>query len=1178
MRLLLKFLRAVVIWVGPFLVLLLMVLAGLGYWVFSTPAGTRWALVLATGQLGGEVAGVQGTLREGVQVGRFDLFTPDFDLQLRQFKLEVNWSGLPERRVHIRELSAGSVVADVRTPDTSEPAAPFEMPVLPVSIALDRLAVDQLRVTLNNEPLPVTVHDLSTAVAVGPQGVSLALASLTLKHTDLRVALQGQAQVHALAAPWPFTVSLHAQAQAAHTDSPLCVRQHVPSLPASGGEGCEIVLDAQAQGDLDFLTLTALGQGQGLHLDAALALRPQAVIPVQSAQVALTLPDASSLKAAVDWTSLEHETARRDRVHGTLDLQALNLGGLLAGAGLPDALLTLQSRFDVVLHDQKEPVSLSFEATIDKNSRWNKEPLQGTLALVADNPVAGAQPEPDWSQLVHVLQIPRFDTDLTLGRNHIKTSGALGAPDARLALDISAPVLAAFWPGLPGGVRVQGDIAGNSQAHRLDLKTVYTPPGSRSETVGAAPTDLQVQAQGQWLQAPVADEGWQGRINLLSVRHAAFGVRTAAAVPVRFFMTPADGAPQWWVDATRVDLLLRDQRLFTLDHTRSQGRADHWATQGAIRQVSVSPALVEQVQKALGLHQAAEASGERGGIRVRGDQRARQWAMDLGLDWDLRFAGALDGAINLRRIAGDVMVPAEPPFALGLTQLELGVRARPAQGGNSQLNASLALATREMGRLSVKADTVLRHTREKGFLLDPADLIRADVDAAIDDLGWTRLVLGDAVELGGKLVADLQVQGRVDGRWSGSGDIRGDNLRVVSLDQGVRLLNGTLRARLRDERLLLDSLTFPAVLRVTPKEWRTAEWVSQNPAAKGGSLTLSGDWHLMDSEGTIRIKPYRYPILQRSDRYAMISGEIAIKAALPVIDINGQITADAGWFDLDMLGGIPTLDSDVIVLKPGEKTVPPPPVPSEISMVLKVDLGPRFYLTGYGVNSGLVGDMTLTMGQGKLTALGALRTRGGAIEAYGQRLQLRRGTVTFQGDVTSPVLNIEALRTGLQVEAGVRVSGTARRPRIDLVSYPDVSEIEKLTWLLLGHGPNDSGGDVALLFSVGSSFLSDGEPFYRKFGIDEVSMRSGNLGAAGSILPAESVVSRMDSGPSAVENRFISVSKRLASGFTVGVHQALNDTGTVGRASYRLAQGLNAELTAGTVNGLALVYRWFSRD
>src|SRR3546814_9841017 len=114
------------------------------------------------------------------------------------------------------------------------------------------------------------------------------------------------------------------------------------------------------------------------------------------------------------------------------------------------------------------------------------------------------------------------------------------------------------------------------------------------------------------------------------------------------------------------------------------------------------------------------------------------------------------------------------------------------------------------------------------------------------------------------------------------------------------------------------------------------------------------------------------------------------------------------------------------------------------------------------------------MHDGKLTADGALRTRGGAIDVYGQHLQLRRGSITFQGDIANPVLNIEALRTGVAVEAGVRVAGTAKRPRIDLVSYPAVSELEKLSWLLLGHGPDGSGGDLALLFSVGTSFLGDG--------------------------------------------------------------------------------------------------------
>src|SRR5690606_5441138 len=151
-------------------------------------------------------------------------------------------------------------------------------------------------------------------------------------------------------------------------------------------------------------------------------------------------------------------------------------------------------------------------------------------------------------------------------------------------------------------------------------------------------------------------------------------------------------------------------------------------------------------------------------------------------------------------------------------------------------------------------------------------------------------------------------------------------------------------------------------------------------------------------------------------RYAMVSGDLRVAAQLPSMAINGSITADAGWAGLEMLNGIPTLDGDVGVLRPGEEQQAPS-VPLDLSTDLKVDLGPRFYLTGFGVNSGLVGDMRISMIGDKLTGIGALRTRGGAIEAYGQRLQLRRGTITFQGDITNPTLNIEALRTGLAVEA-----------------------------------------------------------------------------------------------------------------------------------------------------------------
>src|SRR5699024_10425528 len=151
-----------------------------------------------------------------------------------------------------------------------------------------------------------------------------------------------------------------------------------------------------------------------------------------------------------------------------------------------------------------------------------------------------------------------------------------------------------------------------------------------------------------------------------------------------------------------------------------------------------------------------------------------------------------------------------------------------------------------------------------------------------------------------------------------------------------------------------------------------------------------------------------------------------------------------------------------------------------------------------------------------------------------------------------------ALRTGYAVEAGVAVRGTARHPRTDLVSYPDVDQAEKLSWLLFGHGSDSSSGDLALLLSVGSSLISGEEPLYRKLGIDEVTVQQGELGSAGSILPSYTLVKGIDDASSDAEKQFLQASKALGSNITVSLQQALSDSGTVGRASYRLVRGLTA--------------------
>ena len=107
--------------------------------------------------------------------------------------------------------------------------------------------------------------------------------------------------------------------------------------------------------------------------------------------------------------------------------------------------------------------------------------------------------------------------------------------------------------------------------------------------------------------------------------------------------------------------------------------------------------------------------------------------------------------------------------------------------------------------------------------------------------------------------------------------------------------------------------------------------------------------------------------------------------------------------------------------------------------------------------------------------------------------------------------------------------------------------------------------------------ISGGEPFYRKFGLDDVTVRSGAIGSSGSILPDRTVASSINRHSEDLAQQFVVASKRFANGITLSIEQSMGGTGTVGRASYLLRPGLSADIKAGTVSGLSLVYRTFFR-
>ncbi len=1222
MKWLLRLLRRFLIWLGPALVLLLAVILGFAAWVVASEPGTRWALGTAVHYAKGSVGGIEGSLWHGLKIGNLSIDVPNASIRIHDLELEVEWRELLDRRLHARTLSAGLLDIDILRPDQEpEDDAPFSLPALPVRVALDRFYVGELGMKIDGEPLLLNVQNLETSLAITENQAQLLFRSLHLGHDQIDADIEGELRLEALEAPWPLKVHLQTQAHSSTPDSPLCLRHFLPDLPtvaAVAGSteaepsdhplteiselsaACALDVDVLMHGTLDDLDVAVKGDGQDVDFSANAKLAPQAGFIVRQADLDVRLADGSSLTGNLNWSLLEEGAGVYDHVVGSLQADRLNLR-LAAGDALPPGAVTAGVDFDARLRDHRDLIAARIDVTIDPASRWNQHEASGTLHVQIDNTLAATHSTAPGAVSSHAsvgadayvladspaaapplwqgLRLSRLDTDIRIGNAHLKTQGSLGVSDSKLQIDVSAARLADLWPDTPGGVALAAQLEGSLAKHRVELKGNVVPDVEAPKDqagLGKAPIDMHIALAGGWEDEPGIQPGvWSGAVSTLQATHAALGLDLQR--PVSLTVTPQAIQPawQWQVGETALAVKLSARESTVIRHDGSRGGQGRWQTQGRIEKMVVSAQTIGDLKALVASVEGRPA--DRGRVTIANETANADVEIVFAADWKLAFDRALSGDVNVKRLSGDFIVPAEPSFPLGLETMDVHIAARPADQGSSRVTAELTVATKEMGRATAKASTLLHASPEGGFDVRDSDVKTVEVHADIGNLAWLSLFVGDAMDIGGSLHADVSARSRPDGTWATSGTVTGEQIRVVRVDDGVRLLDGELRGHFENDQFILDRLYFPARLRVTPQEWRTAEWVSENPDAKDGGLTLTGSWSLYESTGLINIDLYRYPLLQRSDRYAMVTGKLAVDAPGEKFAISGNIMVDAGWVDMDMLASVPSLDSDVVVIRAGE-TVGQASAPVDIELDIIVDLGPRFYITGYGVNSGLVGQMRIMMSGGRLTAEGALRTRGGAIEIYGQRLQLRRGTITFQGDITNPVLNIEALRTGLAVEAGVRVAGTAKRPRIDLVSYPDVSDVQKLSWLLLGRGPDDSGGDAALLFSVGTSFLAGGEPFYRKFGIDELSLRSGELGSTGSLLPVESVVRDLDSGTSDIERRFLVASKNIAAGFTLSLEQALSDTGTVGRISYRLARGLSAELSVGTVNGIALIYRTIFTD
>jgi translocation and assembly module TamB len=166
----------------------------------------------------------------------------------------------------------------------------------------------------------------------------------------------------------------------------------------------------------------------------------------------------------------------------------------------------------------------------------------------------------------------------------------------------------------------------------------------------------------------------------------------------------------------------------------------------------------------------------------------------------------------------------------------------------------------------------------------------------------------------------------------------------------------------------------------------------------------------------------------------------------------------------------------------------------------------------------------------------------------------------------------------LPVEAGVQVSGTARKPVVRLISDPDLPEVEKLSWLVLGHGPDQGGAaDAAVLLGAAGSLLGNEsggvmQQIKQGFGIDEFSVRQGQIGGLGGRQPGSRVVGGSFDTTSTTGNQILSVGKRLSNNALLSYEQTLGKAESVVKLSIALSRQLSLIARAGSDNALDMLY------
>ena len=707
--------------------------------------------------------------------------------------------------------------------------------------------------------------------------------------------------------------------------------------------------------------------------------------------------------------------------------------------------------------------------------------------------------------------------------------------DAPLAIKLQASGLAGpATTGPPASASstwldsLSATLQGSLRQHRLELRadSPAKPPTWTENLLGpaGAGTRLQASGQGSWTfgRASSPNNRWQ-----LQGLQLQGGARDST------------GGSRPWLAAQDLSAVLQvSPEGQPLDLTLTPGRVQLLSTALAWREASWQAATAGPGSLSL------EAELERFDVAamLARAQPTQGWGGDLTMGGriSVHSAARFDADIVLERLAGDLTLTDDlgATQALGVTDLRLALTAHDGLWQFAQ-----GLAGRSLGEMG--GAQVLRTSADKRWPPPNAPL-QGVTEMRVANLG----IWGAWVPPGWRLAGQLRTSASFGGTLGAPevrGEMVGSGLGVRNLLQGVNVTGGELALTLSGDSARIDRFEL-----------------------KGGDglLTLTGGATLGASPSArVHLAAQRFRWLGRIDRRLVASGNADLALDARLLKLDGSFTVDEGLIDLSQ-GDAPRLADDVQVHRatgsgPGvidRQAAKPLPAPlRQAQVALKVNLGTGLRLRGHGLDTGLRGDLAVTSPDGRLALHGQVRAEAGTVAAYGQKLDIERGTVSFNGALDNPFLDVLAIRPNLDVRVGVMVNGPAQRPRIRLFSEPELADYDKLSWLVLGRSPDGLGrSDTALLQRAAIALLagdekSPSDAMLERIGLTDFSLRQSDGDTRETI---------------------VSLGKQLSRRWYLGYERSVNATTGTWQLIYRLAQRFTLRAQSGADNALDLIWSW----